>query len=341
MNIVDGEQRPLHTLLTFDIELWCGGWKDMDARFPAAFRRYIYGPSRAGNYALPKTLEMLDSHGLKGVFFVEPLFATHFGLEPLAEIVSLIQDAGQEIQLHLHTEWQDEAKQPLIVKHKPKRQHLHMYNTAEQTALIAHGLKLLREVGAAPATAFRAGSFACNAETFTALERNGIQYDSSLNLTMGRSGTGLPAAMRRQGVHHIGRTVELPVSAFRSATGSLRHMQLGACAYAEMVQALYSARVNGWSHINMFSHNCEMLVQGGHHPDWTVVRRFEKLCRHLDEHRTEYPTVNFATGSFADEPAGLPLPTTTPAAYVVRNIEQGVRRARDTWAHFRKLDCPT
>ena len=185
MSLPDGGQRHLNTLLTFDIEVWCGGWRDIDDRFPAAFRRYIYGPSRAGNYALPKTLEMLNSHGLKGVFFVEPLFATHFGLEPLAEIVGLIQDAGQEIQLHLHTEWQDEAKQPLIVKHKPKRQHLHMYNTEEQTALIAHGLRLLSEASAAPVTAFRAGSFACNAETFTALERNGIQYDSSLNITMG------------------------------------------------------------------------------------------------------------------------------------------------------------
>jgi len=278
---------------------------------------------------------MLDSHGLKGVFFVEPLFATHFGLEPLAEIVSLIQDAGQEIQLHLHTEWQDEAKQPLIVKHKPKRQHLHMYNTDEQTALIAHGLRLLRQVGAAPVTAFRAGGFACNVDTFRALERNGIHYDSSLNVTMGQSGRGLTAEMRCQGIHHIGRTVELPVSALRSARGNLRHLQLGACGYAEIMQALYSARLNGWSYINMFSHNCEMLLPGSHQPDWTVVRRFEKLCRHLDEHRTDYPTLNFATGLFAEEPAGLPLPTTSATAYLVRNIEQGYRRAQETWSHFR------
>ena len=48
-------------------------------------------------------------HGLKGVFCVEPLFATRLGLARLQKMVGLIQDAGHEVQLHLHTEWVDEA----------------------------------------------------------------------------------------------------------------------------------------------------------------------------------------------------------------------------------------
>jgi hypothetical protein len=335
MSLPDAGQRTLNTLLNFDIEVWCGSWKNLDGRFPAAFSRYIYGSSRAGNYALPKILEILNTYGLKGVFFVEPLFATRFGLDPLAEIVGLIQDAGQEVQLHLHPEWQDEAREPLIVTHASKRQHLFLYDADEQSALIDHGLRLLKEAGAAPITAFRAGSFACNAETFTALERNGIQYDSSLNITMDHSGQGLPPEIRCQGIHHIGRTVELPVSVFRTPTGSLRHMQVGACAYTEIVQALSSARVNGWSHCNIFSHNCEMLLPGSSQPDWTVVRRFEKLCQHLHDHRDNYPTLNFATGLFAEEAAGLALPTTSATTCLVRNIEQGYRRVQETLYHLR------
>jgi peptidoglycan/xylan/chitin deacetylase (PgdA/CDA1 family) len=43
--------------------------------------RALYGRSPAGDYALPKTLEILDRNGLKGVFFVEPLFAARFGVD--------------------------------------------------------------------------------------------------------------------------------------------------------------------------------------------------------------------------------------------------------------------
>ena len=50
---------PVKVYLTFDIEVWCGGWKDLDAKFPASFERYVYGRSSAGDYALPKTLEIL------------------------------------------------------------------------------------------------------------------------------------------------------------------------------------------------------------------------------------------------------------------------------------------
>ena len=46
------------TYLTFDIEIWCNGWNDLDRVFPASFERYVYGHSAHGDYALPKTLEL-------------------------------------------------------------------------------------------------------------------------------------------------------------------------------------------------------------------------------------------------------------------------------------------
>ena len=99
----------LKVFFTVDTEIWCGGWDDLDRKFPAAFQQYVYGPTGQGDYALPMTMEILNDHGLKGVFFVEPLFATRFGLAPLQEMVDLIQTAGHEIQLHLPPEWRAAA----------------------------------------------------------------------------------------------------------------------------------------------------------------------------------------------------------------------------------------
>jgi hypothetical protein len=334
MSSVAGELQPLNVLLTFDIEVWCGGWQDIDAKFPDAFRRYVYGLSRAGNYALPKILEVLNDHALKGIFFVEPLFAARFGLEPLIEIVGLIKQAGQEVQLHLHPEWQNESIDPLIPNHTKKRQGLIHYNLEEQTALIGHGIRLLQEAGVERPTAFRSGGFFSNAETFIALECNGILYDSSLAMTQSHSGVGLECGLRRHGAHYIGGVLELPLSVFNNAAGKLRHVQVGSCAFSEIVQVLMGAQVNGWSYLNILSHNFEMLLSGSSRPDWIVVRRFESLCRYLAENRSAYPTVCFADVGFSEERPELPLPETSTAANIRRFLEQGYRRALEATVQF-------
>ena len=127
----------MNVYITFDVEVWCNGWSDLDGRFPAAFERYYFGRSSAGSYALPKTLEIMNRHGLVGVFFVEPLFAARFGKGHLDTVVQLIAGAGQDVQLHIHPEWTDEIRPPLIGDVSKKRQHLVHYDVDEQTQLIA------------------------------------------------------------------------------------------------------------------------------------------------------------------------------------------------------------
>ena len=73
----------MNVYLTFDIEVWCNGWSHLDDNFPGSFERYVYGASRTEGYALPKTLQILQRHGLHGVFFVEPLFSARFGSQHL------------------------------------------------------------------------------------------------------------------------------------------------------------------------------------------------------------------------------------------------------------------
>ena len=174
--------------VTFDVEVWCDGWSDLDGRFPAAFERYYYGRSAAGSYALPKTLEIMARHGITGVFFVEPLFSARFGAQYLQIVARLIADAGQDVQLHLHPEWTDEISPAILADVSKKRQHMVYYNEDEQTALIGVGRRLLEEALGDAVTVFRAGSFAVNHDTYRALARNGFTLDSSLNPAFDYSG---------------------------------------------------------------------------------------------------------------------------------------------------------
>lgn len=311
--------------LSFDVEIWCNDWRNLDARFPASFERYVYGRSPRGDYALPKTLEILARHGLHGVFFVEPLFAARFGVEHLATVVGLIQDAGQEVQLHLHPEWTDEIRPLPIPGATHKRQHLSYYTLDEQSTLISLGMTLLAQAGCAEVQAFRAGSFAANADTFRALARCGIAVDSSLNLCHPDSGTDLRNQADFEQPSEIDGVAELPMAIFTDGLGRLRPAQIGACSFAEMRQAMECSARSGAGHFVVLSHNFEMLRQGRSTPDSIVVRRFESLCAYLGREHRELPTASLRKRPTIDA-APATRPRVSALATGRRVAEQALRR---------------
>lgn len=318
---------PMNVHLTFDIEVWCNGWDDLDGRFPASFERYCYGSSQHGRYALPKTLEIMNRHGITGVFFVEPLFSARFGPQYLDTITKLIADAGQDIQLHLHPEWTDELPSPPIADATRKRQHLTFYTQDEQAALIGLGRQLLEASTGRPVTAFRAGSFAANRDTYAALRRQGILVDSSLNAMADFTGGSIDELQAPGEQRTIDGVTVYPITVFRDGFGRARPAQVGASSIDELTQAMLAARAAGCRHFVIVSHNFEMLKPGGSDPDWIVVRRFERLCAYLGQHRDLFQV------------GPLPLPqqvrpvspiaqrvTVSPWSTAVRHVEQLRRR---------------
>jgi hypothetical protein len=279
--------------LTFDIEVWCNGWTNLDGEFATCYPRYVYGHSKHGDYALPKTLEILNRHGLRGVFFVEPLFSARFGAGYLEQIVRLIDDAGQEVQLHLHPEWTDEISPPILADVSRKRQHLTYYTLEEQTTLIRCAKGLLESALGKPVSAFRAGSYAINADTFQALASNGIAIDSSVNRCYAISASELVRQHGAVAPLALDGVLSYPVTVFHDGFGRERPAQVGACSFGEMRQVLESAHDAGCSDFVIVSHNFEMLKPGRSEPDFVVVRRFERLCRFLAENKGKMPVNGF------------------------------------------------
>lgn len=289
--------------LTFDVEVWCNGWDRLDQEFPAAFERYVHGHSAKGDYALPATLAIMNRHGLRGVFFVEPLFAARFGERHLAEIVQMIEAAGQQVQLHLHPEWVDEISPPPIADASRKRQHLSHYTRDEQTQLLGYGLELLRRHTTAPVYAFRAGSYAANLDTYAALAAVGLHVDSSLNRAFDVSAPDLGARAAPASLLQVGDVSVYPVATFRDGLGRLRPAQVGACGLAEMQHALSAAAAAGRRHFVIVSHNFEMLRPGRSEPDPFVVHRFEGLCRFLASRPDEFQVETFPEHGAGEDPA--------------------------------------
>jgi hypothetical protein len=305
---VDTEVWPLHPRWQTD-----GLARDID--------RDLYARTEQGEYGVRYQLELLNRHQLKAVFFVEPFFSEVAGHEPLCQIVQLIQDQGHEVQLHLHTEWLQWMGQSVLPGRTGK--NINNFSEDEQTVLLGRALQILQSCGARNVCAFRAGSYGGDFAMLRALARNGIRYDTSHNtcyldsVCKMRTPQPLLQPERLHGVY------EFPITYFGDWPGHYRHAQVTACSAQEMQNALLAAWQRQWYAFVIVSHSFELLNRRRSprrilrpKADLIVIRRFERLCRFLDDHRDKFRTAGFEELD----------PDSIPAPRVEAPLHSGVRR---------------
>ncbi|TXC72593.1 polysaccharide deacetylase [Sphingomonas ginsenosidivorax] len=265
-------------------------------------------------------LAELARHDLKACFFVDPMPAVLFGLDPIRRIVETILAAGQEVQLHLHANWTGAT----VGDRGATFGHfaLYRYSLSEQIDLLTQARDLLVAAGAPAPIAFRAGSYAANDDTLAALASLGFVYDSSHN------GAEAPDASRitlppRQIAPTARGVVEVPVTVIEDSPGRLRTFQLCALSVGESYDALEHAAVSEHAAVTIVSHGFELANRSGTRANAVHVRRFRTLCAILSEMRDVLPTVHFA-----DRP-DLPLDR--------QDLPLGPDRLRKRWRQAEQL----
>ena len=311
---------PTRVLLTVDTEL-AYRHHEMGLSWQENFERSY----EAAGVGVPYKLQQLAAHGLKACFFVDPMPALVFGIEPIRRMVAPIVEAGQEVQLHVHSFWRDlaagRAKEDI-------RFELTDFERDGQDSLIATAQALLIEAGAPPPIAFRSGSYAVNCDTLKVLKRHGLAFDSSHNGSHHPWPSALPLATDLiDPVLHDG-IVEVPVTQIYEQGGGLRHLQLCALSIRELEAALRHAARNRHTLVNLVSHSFELATRDGLRSNEVVRRRFDRLCAFLGSQRENMPTVAFADLSDLRLGAGAsPLP-----ARPLLSVE---RKAEQLWANAR------
>ncbi len=286
----------LEVMITVDVESWprLADWREDGLQGDLA--RDIYGVTPEGDFGIQYQVDLLKEHGLKGVFFVEALFACELGIEPLAKIVDVIESAGSEVQLHIHTEWFEKMSEPFL--------DCQAYNIAElkfeeQIVVIEKAIANLKAAGASNVIAYRAGNFGADFSTLKALAQCGIQYDSSYNYCYLDKGCGLALPQMLHQPTTLEGLLEVPVSCYRDYPGHYRPAQLCAVSGKEMQSALETARGESWKNFVIVSHSFELLRDRKFalpyaQPDWSVIQRFTALCEYLGKHQDRFKTIGFA-----------------------------------------------
>lgn len=324
---VTGPSRPLNVFITVDTELWpcTPDWRE--TALSQEIDRLILGETEEGGYGVPFQIEMLNRYGLKAVFFVEALFASAAGSAPLARIVNMIQKGGQEIQLHIHTEWLEKMDRSVLPGKRGR--HMKDFCLEDQIRLIAQGIENLGACGVRNLSAFRAGNYGANLDTLTALSRNGIAYDTSYNLCYLDSYCGISTPDFLVQPQRINGVYEFPISFFRDYPGHYRHAQLCACSSLELENALIGAWRQGWYLFVLVLHSFELVSRRNRYKsrgsvNRIVAERFERLCRFLANNRDRFRTALFSEIEPAAIPAAPPFhPLRSRMVYTgLRFIEQ-------------------
>lgn len=322
----------LQVMYTVDVEAWprMPNWRS-DA-MAGDLARDIYGATPEGDFGIRYQAELLRKHGLKGVFFVEALMACELGTESLARIVDVVQSAGSEIQLHIHTEWFEKMSAPLLAT---RAYNIRELCFEDQKLVIERALENLQNAGAENVIAYRAGNFGADFQTLRALRACGIRFDSSYNYCYLDKGCGLDLGPMLVQPAEIEGVLEYPVSCYRDYPGHYRPAQLCAISAWEMQAAMAAADEAGWHNFVIVSHSFEMLRDRKEalpygQPDRAVIARFEEMCRHLESHSERYETVGFLDlqVELPDAPAAPLHPALVPSAARTagRMVSQAMRR---------------
>lgn len=299
-------------LLTIDTEL---GWGPHVRG--ASWRENLalsYDPAGVG---IPHQLARLAAHRLKACFFVDPMPALVYGIEPIRRMVEPILAAGQEVQLHLHPCWADPGDPVFELAGLDPERQLELIRTARD---------LLIEAGAPAPIAFRSGSYAADLATIRALATLGIVYDSSHNGSHHPSPSALPLDPRRISPALLEGVVEIPVTQIEERAMRLRHLQICAVSFDEMRAALLHAADHSHPVATVVGHSFELATRGGRRSNAVLVRRFEQLCGFLAGHRERLPTACFSDlGDLPLEAEAIPLPP--------RALRTGARMAQQLWGN--------
>ncbi len=273
-----------------------------------------------GPSGITHKLELLKQHGQKAVFFVDPMPALVWGVAAIEDVVGPILAAGQDVQLHCHTEWLAHAGAANPLPSKAVGTNLFDFPFEEQCRILDFARTTLMAAGAPAPIAFRAGNYGADDDTLRALAATGLHYDSSHcpALPAGASRISL-GSEDRDPLGHMG-VIEVPVGAIATLGGGLRHAQITALTLSEMLSAIRHARDTGRDSFTLVSHSFELINRRKKAVNHVVRPRFTGLVRALAEmHRVE-------TGTYAETPPQLHL-TGGNSALPASTLRTGIRLA--------------
>lgn len=308
-------------------------------RPPLGYSEMMWGrvgtPSELG---IAMLVDELKKRNIAASFFVEALCTLRFGEEGLAEAIQFLVENGQDVQLHLHPNF--ERPEWRRTGAPAPEDNIGRLPLEEQRRLLMLGSAVLQRCGVNPTdlTAFRAGNYGASNDTLRVLHDLGFVVDASYNPCYLGSDCDIDyAEAPNDAFLHSSGIWELPVSNIVQPGGGFRHLEVTAISFAEMRWSLHALHAAGVRHISIVTHPGEFFSIDSVDPvrgraNRINLRRFQSI---LDFVSSNSDTFEFSTvGTLAKE-LGATKPTPTRSGpypkvgmplWLLRQGEQSMKR---------------
>ena len=257
----------MNTIFTVDVEGHIG--KD-------PVRRLIYGETAQGQLCgIDMLMDMLDSHSIRGLFFVDIAEAWDYGKEPISKIIRHIHDRGHDVGVHIHPDHMADRK----------RLFLGEYTRSEQYEIISRCTDFYSETLFEQPVAFRAGKYGANWDTLEILSE--LNYKADFSQFLGQKWCRINPPCAKVNVRRLENgLLEVPVTTFISFDCGLysRIDKVDAEQYLGEFKKVYNGlEKNGNNIMVLFAHSFSFL-NWRKNPDLPVFSKhdFNKLNEQLN-----------------------------------------------------------
>lgn len=329
----------LDVYLTIDTECSMGGAWNSPGVEPVTPDRAILGRAGAHRYGTPLIMDILEAHGLRGVFFAEMFASAVVGDEPLAGAYQEILARGHDVQLHLHPVYHyyagleqgriasDQVPSPIdAIGPRPLE---------VQLELIEEGMSIFQRLLGRRPLAFRAGNYAASDTTLAALDKLGIRYDSSFNAAYRGTSCLISEPRSVNSPWEAGSLWEVPVTVFATGAAwreSMKPLEISAVSFLEIRKVLEQAERLGMGTVTMILHSFSLFKAADAQftrlrPDRLVIRRLRRLCGFLADHGGRFRVRTFSDAPEPRvDPPGIALPRMGTLLPAGRRLLQALNR---------------
>jgi len=304
--------------ITIDTEFSIAG-AFADANLRPVAEPMVYCDVDGQSQGLGFMLETFRANNVTATFFVEALHRYYFSDDPMRPALRRIEQAGHELQLHVHPCWSvfQHGDWQARVRANPRQDDFAGRAIDDSASLIGQGIANFKDWGLPAPTVFRSGSLQHDDNLYQAIARTGIPYSSNVGLAIYDSGDA--NYQMYAGRHTRHGVVECPVLTFADwRIGSKRHLKtltIAGTSFAETRKLLDQAQRAGVPLVVILTHPFEYVQSRdlGRAPARRHAvnqGRLQKLCRYLDANRERFAATGLGAASrpAADEVDAAPNP---------------------------------
>lgn len=248
---------------------------DVESRSRGQPRDDILGelPGQPGSHGIGRMMDLLESHQVRGTFFLNVYEAAKFGDEVIARIARTIHSRGHDLELHTHP--------------RPMYRPYGMAQASfkEQVEILETGIALVERWTGKRVVAHRAGAFLANGDTLRALSATGLAADCSLAAGSRDMVPLVNELGASNSVQRIGGVWEIPVTYYDQIRigpmRSRRILDIEASSLAEIKKVTREVVRQGLPTVCLLMHSFSFTREG--RPDERIIRRFSALLAWLGE----------------------------------------------------------